>query len=507
MNQVRRVALCAIAIGLLIVRRRLRTDNNGDRSWTSAGSTGTASRLRHHHGKPSGQRSLPHVHHRTRWQLRRIQPSAHCRGSHRLGDGFQESHRSGLVLEVGRTTTLEIELTVGRVQETVDVGVVAPPVDATRSVVDAVIGSNAIEALPLNGRNFLELALLVPGNAPAPNFDPTKSEQRPDFVRGSARPRRQHHDRRRGQQRRRRRRSAAERHAGVGAGVPDRDESILRGIWTLGRLRHQRRNKVRHRSSSRIGIILRPRQRLAGRCRRPSIDRAEDELPFDREQLAGSAGGRLRARLFWFGAAEYRNQDGAVLVGTRDVPTRTIRRTFAPAPLDDVLGSGRVDWRPSDDNALMVRYAGEQATDTGASTLDRAIGSASQRQRSQNRYNSMVGTWTRVVGPTLVNAATVSFSGFDNAIAPVASGPQLTFPSIQDGSSFRVPQGTTQNRFQVADTVSLVRGSHSLRAGGEWQRVSALFDLGVFRDGRIEFVEDFATFDHNGDGRVDDNTN
>ena len=61
-----------------------------------------------------------------------------------------------------------------------------------------------------------------------------------------------------------------------------------------------------------------------------------------------------------------------------------------------------------------------------------------------------------------------------------------------DGSSFRVPQGTTQKRFQLADTLTLSRGAHSLRVGGEWQRVDAAFDLGVFQDGRIEFVEDFA---------------
>ena len=97
-----------------------------------------------------------------------------------------------------------------------------------------------------------------------------------------------------------------------------------------------------------------------------------------------------------------------------------------------------------------------------------------------------------------------SFSTFDNQIDPVAVGPQLTFPSLQDGSSFRVPQGTEQKRFQLSDTVTLVKGAHMLRVGGEWQRVDADFDLDVFRQGRIEFVEDFAGFDHNGDGRVDD---
>jgi outer membrane receptor protein involved in Fe transport len=418
--------------------------------------------------------------------------------------GFSEAKRTGLALEVGQAAAVEIELTVAGVRETVNVAVSVTGVDTTRSVVDAVIPSTAIEALPLNGRNFLQLALLVPGNAPAPNFDPTKSNS---VVISSA--------------------GQLGRGGNITIDGADNNDDVVGG--TLQNVTQESVQEFQiatnrftaesgRSASSVINVVtksgtdqLRGSVSLFARDHRwqglpATFDRSSgDTFPFDRQQLAGAAGGPLvSGKAFWFGAAEYRNQDGAVLVGSRDVATRTIRRTFAPAPLDDLLGSGRVDWRPNSTDALMVRYAGEQATDTSASSLDRAIGSASQRQRSHNTYHSVVGTWTRVFNPTLVNAATVSFSTFDNEIVPVASGPQLTFPSIQDGSSFRVPQGTTQQRLQVADTVSLVRGAHSLRAGGEWQRVDSLFDLGVFREGRVELIEDFATFDHNGDGRVDD---
>jgi hypothetical protein len=418
--------------------------------------------------------------------------------------GFAPVKRTGLVLEVGQTAAVDISLALAGVQERVDVAAHAAAVDTSRSVVDAVIGSAAIEALPLNGRNFLELALLVPGNAPAPNFDPTKSNS---VVISSA--------------------GQLGRGGNITIDGADNNDDVVGG--TLQNVTQESVQEFQiatnrftaesgRSASSVINVVTKSgSDRLRGsgslflrdsswQGLPATFDRsAGQKPPFDRQQLAGAAGGPLVAgRAFWFGAAEYRNQDGAVLVGARDVATRTIRRTFAPAPLDDMLGSARVDWRSGGGDAFMFRYAGEHADDTGASSLDRAIGSASQRQRSRNGYQSIVGTWTRVANAALVNAATVSFSSFDNDIAPVAAGPQLTFPSIQDGSSFRVPQGTKQKRFQINDTVSLVRGAHNLRAGGEWQRVDALFDLGVFREGRVELVEDFATFDHNADGRVDD---
>ncbi len=74
-----------------------------------------------------------------------------------------------------------------------------------------------------------------------------------------------------------------------------------------------------------------------------------------------------------------------------------------------------------------------------------------------------------------------------------------------DGSSFRVPQCTDQRRLQIADTWTMVFGSHTMKVGGEFQRVDAGFGLDVFRAGRVELVQDFPAFDANGDGQVDDN--
>ena len=419
--------------------------------------------------------------------------------------GFGSLTYSDVVLQVGQTASVDVELPIAGMRTSVIVDrISSPPVGITGSVVDTVMPAKLIEVLPLNGRNFLELALLVPGNAPAPNFDPTKTNTVAISSAGQL-----------------------GRGGNITIDGADNNDDVVGGpLQNITQESVQEFQIATNRftaetgrsASSAINVVtksgtdqMRGSASMFARDRRwqslpATYDKSSgDKPPFDRQQVAGAAGGPLLpGRAFWFGAAEYRNQDGATLVGTRDVPRRTIVKSFAPAPLDDLLASGRVDWHLGPSNAVMVRYAGERADDTGASTLDRAIGSSSYRQASANRYQSAVGSWTRIVSPRIVNAFSTSHSTFRNQIDPVASSPQLTFPSMLDGSSFRVPQGTTQKRFQVTNSATLLRGAHTLRTGGEWQHVMGRFDLDVFRQGRIELVEDFADFDHNGDGRIDD---
>jgi outer membrane receptor protein involved in Fe transport len=156
-------------------------------------------------------------------------------------------------------------------------------------------------------------------------------------------------------------------------------------------------------------------------------------------------------------------------------------------------------------NRFSVRYAGEHASDTAASAIERAIGSATQRQTGTNRYQSVYGTWSTTPSNTFVNALHAGVVTFHNTTDPVATLPQLTFPSLQDGASFRMPQETRQTRFEITDNATFVRGAHAFSVGGAFERIDGEFRLGVFRQGRIELVEDFPNFDHNGDGRIDDN--
>ena len=71
--------------------------------------------------------------------------------------------------------------------------------------------------------------------------------------------------------------------------------------------------------------------------------------------------------------------------------TQTITRGFAPAPLQGQPVDRSASTPAAPANRFMARYAGEWANDTAPSAVDRAIGSATQRQEAMNRYHSVLG--------------------------------------------------------------------------------------------------------------------
>ncbi|MBK7930366.1 MAG: TonB-dependent receptor [Bryobacterales bacterium] len=77
--------------------------------------------------------------------------------------GFQTISRDTVRLEVNQTARLDFTLTVGSVSETVQVTGAAPLIESDSSAIGQVVEKKAIEDLPLNGRNFVQLATLGPG--------------------------------------------------------------------------------------------------------------------------------------------------------------------------------------------------------------------------------------------------------------------------------------------------------------------------------------------------------
>lgn len=81
--------------------------------------------------------------------------------------GFKQYVQEELVLNVDQRPNLDVVLQVGSVSESITVDAWAPMIEATHANIGGVVDKVNVQQLPLNGRQFLQLALLLPGTSPA----------------------------------------------------------------------------------------------------------------------------------------------------------------------------------------------------------------------------------------------------------------------------------------------------------------------------------------------------
>ena len=83
-------------------------------------------------------------------------------------NGFGPITRTQVEVALNRQTTLDEAMSVAGVSESVQVSEVVPVIEVTRSDMSSRVESRTIDALPLNGRNFVDLVALAPGARPVP---------------------------------------------------------------------------------------------------------------------------------------------------------------------------------------------------------------------------------------------------------------------------------------------------------------------------------------------------
>ena len=77
--------------------------------------------------------------------------------------GFKTESAKGFMLSIGTRVDHIVTLTLGNVQDAITVTAEVPPVDTSKGEVAGVVTQQQIETLPVNTRQFLNLALLMPG--------------------------------------------------------------------------------------------------------------------------------------------------------------------------------------------------------------------------------------------------------------------------------------------------------------------------------------------------------
>jgi outer membrane receptor protein involved in Fe transport len=411
--------------------------------------------------------------------------------------GFAGLTRS-LTLAGGSAFDLSLVLSIAGLETNVSVSGNAAVLETARSQIAGTVPQVEIQNLPMNGRNFLDLALLVPGVAPT-NIGSTQLFAETSAVPGQGIS------------------VASQRNLSnnfIVDGVSANDDAAgLSGI-PFGVDAVEQFQVVTSGAQAALGRALGGYVSVVTKSGTNTVngsvyDFIRDDnlnaanalsgktLPMDQQQYGASIGGPVvRNRTFYFSNFEQRllDQAGLVTILPENVPVinaklaavgypgSLISTGVYPNPVHSAIMLGKIDHHASGSDQLSVRYSLYHVTannSRGAGALNAATASAGLDNTDHSV--ALANTWT--ISPKTVNETRVQFAYGDLKAPPTdLTGPAVSIAGVAlFGTSSGSPTRRLNKMYQVVNNLSHQAGAHALRAGVDY----------VFNDDTITYPRSF----------------
>jgi hypothetical protein len=383
--------------------------------------------------------------------------------------GFTTVTRGGLTLLVGQTANVPLQMTVSGVAETVTVTSEAPLLDVTTSDLGTNVDPQQMSELPVQGRDWMTLALLAAGNRTndmggVPVQD--SREDNPEFQTNMD-----------GQQ----------VTAQLGPGGQPRFSRDAIGEFqfianrfdaTQGRSTGVQVNAITRSGTNQYAGLF------SGYFRNSDWNAADHVLnrvvPGSEQQWSTAVGGPvMRDRFHFFAHYEYDREPRTSIANT-PFPAFNISRDGQNTAK---LGTTRLDFQLSPENRMMFKgnmsvYNNFLTPELGA---DHPAGSGSET----NETTGLLLQHTSVLSSRALNEVKVGYAGygFENSNATTWSNHPLASRGITNGhpriqlTGFNVAGNTNWPRYWTQDVYSVrddftfsynARGRHDMKAGGEY---------------------------------------
>ncbi len=393
--------------------------------------------------------------------------------------GFAAQVNEDVTLNVGITLTINASLRPGGTAETVVINAgEAPLIETSKTELAGVVSNREIENLPLNGRSFSGLAILIPGARPTGSYDPTKQRVAVFSINGS---------------------SGRNVNTTVDGG-DNKDNTVggivmqfsLEGVQEY-KLETQRFSAASGRSEgAALNVISKggtnsfhgsgfifARDRKFNSKDYLSEFSNRPKAPFSRQQFGGSFGGPIKQdRFFFFGVFERTREETSFNVDQAVFDQLSLASSIGskplkvvPTPYRDNLWQARLDGKLSDRHSAFVKWAEQRNR-----VLNDQGGITDETGGNFNRNNLLQGVLglNSSITPALINQFTFAYQYWNNLIDTDVLAPRVIFPIGGFGTNTNVPQQSIQKKYQFKDDLFWTLGNHALKVGADYVHIPKL---------------------------------